>query len=221
MSKYLILFVVFLSGFGGGLLAQHHFLVQDSRKHQGQLAYGIQPNMAFRASYMHKLPLKFRTAVFAGAEGYWVQPLRENHAFLLGGQCLLWHRGAWFAANDLSLSTGKLTTKLYEARAWQATDMLSAGWHGPHTGIMLLAGYTHTLGIKLTHSPFYRTIGYSAARDGWYGGIGGYWQAGFRYQQLIGEQLALSLQLTHARSMGGFGIGALPAFVQLGAGWRW
>lgn len=219
--KYFLLVAVIWAGCQHLLSAQSHFLMQSQQRQEIKLSYGLRPNMAFQAAYARQWPGKLPLALSVGLETGLIQPLSENYALHFGGQLALFKKRGWLVANELLVETGHLESKIYKAKAWEIQELVTAGWYGRRSGVAIIAGFTQNLGTHLAHSDFYRNTGYADAKDGWYGGLGGYWQAGLRLNQNLWQHLNVSLQMSYAQSTKGYSIGPLPALVQLGAGWRW
>jgi len=215
-----IIIATALAGLSNLLFAQSHFLTQEQHQQHISISYGLRPNMALRATYARQWPGSLPLALTASLESSLTQRLGENVALQLGSQYVVLQKQKFALTNELSISAGHLETKIYKAGKWELNELLLAGWHGRRTGIALLAGYTQNLATHLKHSDFYRETGYADARDGWYGGFGGYWQAGFRFNQLLWRRLDLSLQVSYANSAKGNSIGPLPVMAQLGGSWR-
>jgi len=219
MKRILLLSTIWV-GLTVALNAQSHFLQQEQHQQSVALSYGLRPNMGLRATYTRQWPKNLPLALSASLETSLTQSLGENYAVQLGGQYLLKQKRRYALTGELSLSSGHLETKIYKANKWELNETLLAGWHGRRTGIALMASFSQNLGTHLKHSDFYRETAYAEAKDGWYGGFRGYWQAGFRFNQLLWNRLDLTLQAAYASSSKGNRLGPLPIMAQLGGSWR-
>ena len=203
--------------------AQTLFPVQENHKHRLRLSTGLQPGFVqnLRYDYRSVLPLtNLKNSYFVSVEATLYRSWAENNSMRVGTDIVLWNKGPWATALELSLANGRLQNKVYQAEKWETTGKLTAGYFGKRAGVNAMLSYTRNLALQLTHTEFYTMTIFEDAVDGWYKGVGGFASIGVDAHFLLIQRLSLDLSVYSSFTDHVVPLTVSPVQISLGVGWR-
>jgi hypothetical protein len=223
MKTTYIIIAFFLSLCLQHSLAQTQFLAQEAYQNKISFSTGLEPALIYNLRYDRKSTLPFSSisnSYFFKVEATPSRGLSENSEWSIGTLLLLWEKNKFQVLYEMALANGQLETRLYAAKKWEWANTLEAGLFGKKTGISLFTSYTQNLGLKMVYSDFYKETIYDEGKEGWFNGVGAYFDLGLKGQILVKERLNIQLLLKTAITSGGYPLNILPTQASIGLGWR-
>jgi len=223
MKTIYIIIALLLSLFIQKSQAQTQFLAQEDYQNKVSFSTGLEPAFIYNLRYDRRSTLPFtniRASYFAKAEASFFRSFAENSEWSIGTQLLLLEKNKFQLLYETAIANGQLQTRLYDAKKWEWNHTVEAGFFGKKSALSLLTAYTQNVGLKLIHSDFYKETIYDEGHDGWFRGVGGYFDLGLRGQVLVKERLNVNLLLKTSVTSKGHALNILPAQASVGLSWR-